>query len=187
VLSALQPGGSALDICTGTGDLAGVLAGRVGERGEVVGVDFCPAMLERARLKYPRLRFVEGDALRLPLEGGRFDAATMAFGLRNLVDTRAGFAEMKRVLRPGGRALVLELTRPSGPLRFLYYIYLHFVLPLVGGLVSGNFTAYRYLANTIQAFLSPADICAQMRDAGFTEVRAYPLCGGIATIFAGIA
>ena len=189
--SRVTTGGRAADICTGTGELARLLADCVGTEGEVAGVDFCDEMLERARLKFgaqrfPQLRFVQGDALQLPLPDAHFDGVTMAFGLRNLVDPAQGFREMARILRPGGRALVLELTRPAGPLKALYFPYLFGWLPLVGGLLSGNRQAYRYLARSIAEFLSVEQVCRTMGESGFEQVQAHALCGGVATMFVGV-
>lgn len=189
-LSRVGEGQHALDVCAGTGDLSAMLAGRVGQGGEAVGVDFCEDMLGVARRKYarpryPHLRFLQGDAHDLPFDADRFDTATMAFGLRNLSNPRKGFEEMRRVVRPGGTVLVLELTRPSGWLQLLYYPYLFVVLPLLGGLISGSFVAYRYLAKSIAEFLPPQRVLDQMREAGLRDTRAIPLCGGIATIFFG--
>ena len=187
-LSGVQAGGRALDLCAGTGDLAVMLAARVGTDGEAVGLDFCEDMLVHARRKYPvstwpQLRFTCGDAIELPFEGDIFDTVTMAFGLRNLADPSRGFREMRRVVRPGGTVVVLELTRPGGLLRLLYYPYLFIVLPLLGGLVSGRFNAYRYLARSIAEFLPPERVLEQMREAGLVQGRAIRLLGGIATIF----
>lgn len=189
-MSAVESGGRALDLCAGTGDLAAMLAARVGPEGEAVGLDFCDDMLTHARRKYPasswpQLRFVCGDALDLPFEAAAYDTVTMAFGLRNLADPSRGFREMRRVVRPGGTVVVLELTRPNGLLRLLYYPYLFVVLPLIGGLISGRFNAYRYLARSIAEFLPPERVLSQMRDAGLVNERAVRLMGGIATIFIG--
>jgi len=186
-LSGLRPSGDAVDLCTGTGELARLLAERAGARGTVTGLDFCEDMLARARQKYPQIRFVQGDALEVPLPDACSDATTMACGLRNLESTRRGFQEMKRITRAGGRVLVLELTRPDGLLRIPYYLYLFGVLPLVGGLVSGDFRAYRYLAKSIAEFLPVPDLLDQMREVGFKQVEAEPLCGGIATILKGVS
>lgn len=187
-LARLQKTGRALDICAGTGDLAVMLADAVGPQGEAVGLDFCEDMLGVARRKYPRvrwpqLRFVPGDALDLPFDAESFDAATMAFGLRNLADPLEGFRQMRRVVRPGGSIVVLELTRPKGWLQLFYYPYLFIVLPLLGGLVSGRFSAYRYLAKSIAEFLPPQRVVAQMGEAGLRNAQAVPVLGGIATIF----
>ena len=191
-MAGLGPGDKAADVCTGTGDLALLLADAVGRKGEVVGVDFCQDMLARAAVKgpsarWPQLRFEVGDALRLPLEDQRYDVATMACGLRNLEDTEQGFRELKRILVPGGRVLVLELTRPAGWLKWLYYPYLFVLLPMVGGIVSRDFKAYRYLARSIAQFLPVPGLLAQMESVGFREVHAIPLLGGIATILYGVA
>lgn len=188
--TGLSAGGQALDLCAGTGDLTVLLAARVGAEGEAIGLDFCDEMLGHARRKYPhdgwpQMRFTTGDALDLPFDDARFDAVTMAFGLRNLADPARGYREMVRVVRPRGRVVVLELTRPDGWLRLLYYPYLFVVLPLIGGLLSGRFSAYRYLARSIAEFLPPQRVLAQMREAGLEKVRAAPLLGGIATIFEG--
>jgi len=189
-LTGASEGRSALDLCTGTGDLAVMLASRVGPTGSAVGLDFCAEMLDIARTKYPpsrwpRLDFVRGDAHALPFEDDAFDTATMAFGLRNLSSPSRGFEEMARVVRAGGTVLVLELTRPKGLLRLLYYPYLFVVLPLLGGLLSGRFSAYRYLARSIAEFLPPQRVLDEMRGAGLVDVCALPLLGGIATIFFG--
>lgn len=189
-LSGLREGGAAVDVCCGTGDLSGLLAIASGSRGRVCGVDFCDRMLECARRKFadrgrPQLEFVQGDALRLPFANETFDAATMAFGLRNLADSQRGFEELRRVVCGGGTVVVLELTRPHGWLRAFYYPYLFVLLPLIGGLVSWHFGAYRYLAHSIAEFLPPQQVLRQMTAAGLRDVRAIPLCGGIATIFYG--
>lgn len=189
-MSGVTAGSQALDVCTGTGDLAGLLARVAGPTGYVAAVDFCETMLARARAKhpapgFPQLEFLMGDALHLPFPDCRFDAATMAFGLRNLADPLRGFQELCRVIRPGGTVLVLELTRPRGFLRLIYQPYLFFFLPLVGRLISGDRGAYRYLARSIAAFLSPSQVIQQMTDAGLKDCRAISLCGGIATIFHG--
>lgn len=189
-MSAVEAGDRALDLCAGTGDLAVMLAARVGPEGEAVGLDFCDDMLAHARRKYPvsswpQLRFVCGDALELPFEACAYDTVTMAFGLRNLADPSRAFREMRRVVRPGGTVVVLELTRPNGLLRLLYYPYLFLVLPLIGGLISGRFNAYRYLARSIAEFLPPERVLSQMRGAGLVNERAVTLMGGIATIFFG--
>jgi demethylmenaquinone methyltransferase/2-methoxy-6-polyprenyl-1,4-benzoquinol methylase len=184
-MSRVGPGGAALDLCAGTGDLSVMLAGQVGPEGRAIGLDFCEDMLAVARRKYarPQLSFVAGDAHALPFDDDSFDTATMAFGLRNLARPLRAFEEMRRVVRPGGTVVVLELTRPRGWLQLLYYPYLFVVLPLVGGLISGDFNAYRYLARSIAEFLPPERVVAQMGEAGLGHARAMPVFGGIATIF----
>lgn len=189
--SRLLPGDQALDVCAGTGQLAALLAARVGQGGKVTALDFCAPMLEEARrhfgpLKFPQLDFVEGDAHQLPFPDGTWKAVTMAFGLRNLDDPARALTEVHRVLRPGGRALILELTRPSLPVfKQLYTPYLKYVVPLVGGLLSGNWEAYRYLSRSIAAFMGVPAVEQTMREAGFARVEAFPLSGGICTLLVG--
>lgn len=180
----LPPGGSAVDLCCGTGDVTETLARQVG-RPQVVGVDFVPAMLEKARVKYPGIRFVEGDALAVPLPDAQFDGATVAFGLRNVDDVEALFREMRRLVRPGGRVVSLELTRPPGLLGVLHGLFLRYVVPFVGGVISGDPEAYRYLARSIAAFLPVQEVADRMRAAGLVDVRIVPLHGGIATLHVG--
>lgn len=180
----LPPGGTAVDLCCGTGDVTETLARQVG-RPQVVGVDFVPAMLEKARAKYPGIRFVEGDALAVPLPDAQFDGATVAFGLRNVDDVEALFREMRRLVRPGGRVVSLELTRPPGLLGVLHGLFLRYVVPFVGGVISGDPEAYRYLARSIAAFLPVQEVADRMRAAGLVEVRIVPLHGGIATLHVG--
>lgn len=173
----LLPGEPAVDLCCGTGDLSADL-----RPARVTGVDFSEAMLERARQKFPDLTFVHGDALNVPLPGGSFQGATVAFGLRNVECLEDLWREMMRLVRPGGRVVSLELTRPPGLLGLLHSLYLQLVVPLVGGLVSGDFAAYRYLGSTIAKFIPPEQIAASMRSCGLENVRILPLAGGIATL-----
>ncbi|MEW6281744.1 MAG: ubiquinone/menaquinone biosynthesis methyltransferase [Candidatus Eremiobacterota bacterium] len=182
---ALSPGDPVVDLCCGTGDLTHALW--LGVRpARVVGVDFAEPMLERARGKFPGLEFVHGDALAAPLDPGSFAAATVAFGLRNVEDLGALWREMMRLVRPGGRILSLELTRPPGFLGVLHGFYLRVVVPLVGGLLSGDPAAYGYLARTVSRFASVEEVCRSMQAAGLLEVRAIPLSGGIATLHVGV-
>jgi demethylmenaquinone methyltransferase/2-methoxy-6-polyprenyl-1,4-benzoquinol methylase len=185
--SGLGPGGRVLDVCTGTGDLLFEFGRRVpGCQGE--GLDFSEGMLEVARQKDASrgFRFIQGDALKMPFAPQRFDAVCMAFGLRNVVDLVKAFREMARVTRPGGKVLALELTRPQGLLlKALYLPYLHFYLPLVGRLVSGDAQAYRYLRDSIQGFFEPAQVLGFMAKGGLPKSRAIPLSGGLATLYVG--
>jgi len=187
--SGLKPGGRVLDLCTGTGDVLLDLHRRIpGVTG--VGLDFSAGMLALAGPKLKGLPFelVQGDALATKLRPASFDACSMAFGLRNLVDVPRGIAEMRRVLKPGGRMLVLELTRPrSLPVKLLYWPYLHLWLPLVGRMISPDGSAYRYLRDTIEVFYEPAQIVEMMARAGFANAHALPLFGGLATLFIGDA
>lgn len=169
-----------VDSCCGTGDLSVVLE----ERGaRVVGVDFTPAMLAHAREKRPGSLFVAGDALRLPVADGVADAASIAFGLRNVADRRAGLVELARVVRPGGQVLVLEFSLPSGrALGALYRFYFTRVLPRIGGLVSRDPGAYRYLPDTVLAWPTPDELRAEMEAVGLSSCGYRLLTGGIACL-----
>ena len=172
-----------LDACTGTGDLAVAL--REAGAGDVVGVDFAPEMIRLAEAKAgEHVHFRVGDVLDLPFEDGTFDAATVAFGVRNFEDLPAGLAELGRVLKPGGRLLVLEFSRPPSRLvRGVYETYAMVVLPMIGNLVSGGAdNAYAYLPRSVQAFPAPERLAEMLRSAGFAAVAVHPLTLGIATI-----
>jgi demethylmenaquinone methyltransferase/2-methoxy-6-polyprenyl-1,4-benzoquinol methylase len=185
---SLVEGARVLDVACGTGDLALALAS-AGE-GVVVGLDFCRPMLEIARRKAavesrPPL-FVEGDALRLPFADESFDVVTIAFGLRNLAGVEEGLRELLRVLRPGGRAAVLEFSSPAVPgLRALFRFYFVRVLPRVGGLVSGSRGAYEYLPDSVSRFPDQERLAELMREAGFEGVEYRNLTGGIAALHTG--
>jgi demethylmenaquinone methyltransferase/2-methoxy-6-polyprenyl-1,4-benzoquinol methylase len=175
-------GERALDVCSGTGDLSRRLARRFRR---VVGVDFSRPMLEVARRR-GGADLVEGDALALPFANDAFDCAITGFSLRNLADLERLFAEMARVVRPGGRVVSLELTRPPGRvLRRLHDLYLRWVVPGAGSMVDG--AAYRHLAQTIRGFPEPEAVAGIMAHAGLREVRIQRLSGGIATIHAARA
>jgi len=176
-----RPGTLILDVGSGTGELTAALA-----RGGAiaVGVDASAAMVSAAGAKaLPRTRFVRGSAFRLPFASGTFDAATSAFVLRNLLDLPGAFAELARVLRPGGRLALVDITEPpSAALRRLFDAYFGVAAPALGSLV-GHRDAYRYLARSV-AHLPPAtDLCAGLRRAGFAQARARPLTGGMVTLF----
>ena len=189
--SGLPRGGRVLDACAGTGDVAFAFA-RYADPSEVVGVDLSRAMLEIGKQKALRkkldglVRFVEGDVLALPFEDGRFDAVSIAFGLRNLPDYAAGIAEMTRVLVPRGRLLVLEFAPPSRDLyRWGYAFYLGRVIPLVGGAVSGSSEAYGYLASSVGEFLARERVLDLMEAAGLKNVSAKRMTGGIVYLYSG--
>lgn len=167
------PGDRVLDACCGTGDLA-VAAERRG--GRVVGLDFSERMLQRARRKSGTIEWVRGDALALPFEEAEFDAATVGFGVRNLDDLEAGLRELGRVLRPGGRLAVLEITRPSGILRPFFRVWFDVLVPLAGKVLPGG-KAYTYLPASVRRFPGADDLSALMGSAGFGDVR-YRLLGG---------
>jgi len=179
-----RPGARVLDLCCGTGDLLAALQGNC--RRPVLGCDFSPAMLTEARRKNPGCALVEADALRLPLADGSLDLVTIAFGFRNLADYRAGLAEIRRVLRPGGALAILEFSQPPHPLwAALYDFYSRCLLPLIGGLISGDASAYRYLPASVRRFPSPAGLAEEMRAAGFAEVTCELLSGGIVAVHLG--
>ncbi|MEO7664628.1 MAG: ubiquinone/menaquinone biosynthesis methyltransferase [Candidatus Limnocylindrales bacterium] len=185
--SGLGPGMAALDVATGTGRLAGGLADRVGPFGRVVGLDVSPGMIERARAgatDAPWLSFVVGDALELPFEGGTFDAATIAFGMRNLPDYERGFAEMARVVRPGGRVVCLEIARPRSLVGSVGRLWFERVVPVLGRL-AGQGDAYRYLVSSVRAYPPPEVIAETMGAAGLVDVSWLPLTAGMVTLHVG--
>ncbi len=185
--TAIPAGGRALDVACGSGKLTAALAGRAGPAGQVIGLDFSPAMLEIASKAFRRLHFVRGDALALPFVDAYFDAATIAFGLRNLSDPARGLAEMLRVVKPGGRAVVLEFVRPPrGPVGAAYRLYLRRVLPAVGGRISGDRTAYRYLSQTVDSYRTPGQLREMAAAAGWAEVAVETLAMGTVGLMAGV-
>ena len=189
--AALGPGDTALDVCCGTGDLALELAKLVTPDGRVVGCDFSEPMLDLAREKAAErgaegVRFEWADALELPYDGERFDAVTVGFGVRNLADLDRGLREMARVLKPGGRAVILEITQPTRPpLSLFYSLWFDRIVPLLGAL-SSNPEAYSYLPESVRSFPSPRGLAEKMDDAGFKAVRYTVLAGGIIAIHSGV-
>jgi len=185
--SGIGPGGRALDVATGTGKVAADLHRRAGPGGQVLGVDLSPGMIEVARRRFadrPGLTFVVGDALALPTGDGAFDAATIAFGMRNLPDYRLGFAEMARSVRPGGRVLCLEIARPRSRLARVLRWWFDRIVPVIGRL-AGQGSAYGYLVRSVQAYPPPERIAAIMGEAGLVDVRWENLSGGIVTLHVG--
>jgi len=195
-LARVGPGSRVLDVATGTGDLALELARRVGPGGEVVGSDFSEAMLARARAKAPPPardggeavvipRFEWGDALELPFADGAFDAATVGFGARNFADLSRGLGEMTRVVRPGGRVVVLEFTTPTRPpLSLFFRLWFDRLVPLLGRLV-GDSDAYTYLPNSVKRFPAPPALARELERAGLREIRYLLTAGGIVAIHLG--
>jgi demethylmenaquinone methyltransferase/2-methoxy-6-polyprenyl-1,4-benzoquinol methylase len=186
--TGLKLGGTALDVACGSGKLTAELARIAGDRGRVVGLDFSPEMLEVARRDHPGLEFVEGDALNLPFNGASFDAATIAFGLRNLADPVKGLREMARVVKPGGRAVVLEFVRPPQNLvGGAYRLYLRALLPSIGGALSGQPKAYRYLSDTVDSYRTPDELRAMAAAAGWSAVSFKGLAMGTVGVVSGAA
>jgi demethylmenaquinone methyltransferase / 2-methoxy-6-polyprenyl-1,4-benzoquinol methylase len=181
--AVVRPGDRVLDVCCGTGDLA-LAAAEVG--GTVTGLDFSEPMLDRARGKEPALEWVSGDALALPFAGGSFDAVTIGFGLRNLVSAERGLAEMRRVLGPGGRVAILEITRPRGVLAPFYRFWFDGVIPLAGKVLPGG-SAYSYLPASVRRFPDPQALAKLMDAAGFDEIRWRLFAGGIVALHTGVA
>lgn len=185
--TGVGPGMVAIDVATGTGKVAFDLWRRTRPGGEVLGVDLAPRMIRRAEHAYRDrlgLTFVVGDALALPAEAGSFDAATIAFGMRNLPDYRAGFAEMRRVVRPGGRVVCLEISRPRSRLARLLAGWFDHAVPLLGR-TAGQGEAYSYLVRSVQDYPSPERIAAIMAEAGLVGVRWVGMSGGIVTLHVG--
>jgi demethylmenaquinone methyltransferase / 2-methoxy-6-polyprenyl-1,4-benzoquinol methylase len=181
--AVVGPGGRVLDACCGTGDLARACA-RVG--GRVTGLDFSERMLERARRKAPEIEWVHGDLLALPFAEAAFDAATVGFGVRNVADLEAGFRELRRVLRPGGRLACLEITRPQGVLSPFFRVWFDGVVPVLGKVLPGG-EAYTYLPASVRRFPGPRELAALLDRAGFTEIRWIMLGGGIVALHTAVA
>jgi demethylmenaquinone methyltransferase/2-methoxy-6-polyprenyl-1,4-benzoquinol methylase len=181
-LAQVGPGKRALDVATGTGDLAIALARR---GADVVGSDFSEGMLERARAKNGAVRWERANALALPYPDDGFDAATVGFGARNFSDLRQGLSEMTRVVRPGGRVVVLEITTPTKPpLSTFFSLWFDRVVPLLGR-VTGEDQAYSYLPNSVKRFPGPRELGAVMAGVGLTDVRWILTAGGIIALHSG--
>lgn len=188
-LAALVPGDRALDVATGTGDLAFELARRAGPEGEVIGSDFSEEMLERARAKATpadgAVRFESANALELPYQDDSFAAATVGFGARNFSDLPRGLAEMARVVRPGGRVVVLEITTPQRPpLSWFFAAWFDRIVPSLGRL-AGDPEAYSYLPNSVKRFPEPRALAGVMAEAGLVRVRWILTAGGIIALHVG--
>ena len=190
-LSQAAEGQSVLDCATGTGDLALEFKRKVSAAGEVIGTDFCAEMLEAAPGKAARaglsIEFAVADVLSLPYADARFDVASIAFGIRNVDDPLQCLRELGRVVKPGGRVVVLEFGQPRGAFGALFRIYSKGVMPLLGGLVTGNRAAYQYLPRTAAQFPAGDKFLALMREANcFTACSAHPLTFGTAYVYVGV-
>ena len=181
--AAVSPGDRVLDTCCGTGDLA---IACLAEGGEVTGLDFSERMLERARAKSDQVEWMQGDALELPFEDGSFDAATVGFGVRNLEDLDRGLAELRRVVRPGGRLAILEITQPRGLLRPFYKLWFDGLVPLAGKLLPGG-SAYTYLPASVRRFPAAKEFAQMIEASGFEQVRYRLFAGGIVALHTGVA
>lgn len=184
VRETVRPGDRVLDGCCGTGDLA--IAARAAEAGSVVGLDFSERMLERARRKAPELEFVQGDVLSLPFEDGSFDAAVVGFGVRNVENLEGALRELRRVLRPGGRLGILEITTPRGVLAPFYQVWFDRVVPLLGRVLPGG-DAYTYLPASVRRFPPPERLAGLLRECGYGHVGFRLFAGGIVALHVGEA
>jgi demethylmenaquinone methyltransferase/2-methoxy-6-polyprenyl-1,4-benzoquinol methylase len=182
VKAVVRQGDRVLDACCGTGDLA-VAALKAGAS-DVVGIDFSPRMLERARAKQQRVTWMEGDLLALPFAESDFDAATVGFGVRNVADLSAALRELARVVRPGGRLGILEITTPTGVLAPFYRLWFDRIVPLLGKLLKGG-SAYTYLPASVRRFPGPDELAELMREAGFEAVAYRTFAGGIVALHTG--
>jgi demethylmenaquinone methyltransferase / 2-methoxy-6-polyprenyl-1,4-benzoquinol methylase len=183
VRAVVRPGDRVLDLCCGTGDLA--LAAREAG-GDVTAVDFSAPMLERARPKSSEITWLEADALHLPFADDSFDVVTIGFGLRNLAGAERGLREMRRMLTPGGRLAVLEVTRPRGLLAPFYKVWFDAMIPAVGRLLPGG-AAFTYLPASVRRFPEPRELARLMEEAGFEQIRWKLFAGGIVALHTGVA
>jgi len=184
---ALQGHEVVLDIATGTGKLARTIARNLSKGGRVVGIDFCQDMLLRARETDRSTRLLMATAEEIPFRDNAFDCVTMAFALRNMADMEAALHEAVRVVKPGGKIVCLEFSRPRHPaVRLVHRLYLATLLPLVGFLVSGNKEAYLYLGRSIMGFCNPGQLKRAMELVGLTAVEFYPLTWGVVTVHVGV-
>ncbi len=182
--AVVRPGDEVLDACCGTGDLA--LAALRRGAGRVVGLDFSEPMLERARRKSGAVQWVRGDVLALPFADTSFDAATVGFGVRNVTDLERALRELRRVLRPGGRLGILEITRPRGLLRPFFSVWFDRVVPLLGKALPGG-QAYAYLPASVRRFPTADELAVLLEEAGFADVRVRLLGGTIVALHTGTA
>jgi demethylmenaquinone methyltransferase/2-methoxy-6-polyprenyl-1,4-benzoquinol methylase len=190
---SVKPGDRVVDVCGGTADLTIRIAGKIGPSGCAYLYDINRAMMEVGRMKIPKaspagkIRLIQGDAEQMACRTGQFDGAIVGFGIRNLTHMEKGLREMHRVLKPGGRMICLEFSRPTAPwFRWLYDIYSFYIMPWVGKLFTGHREAYTYLPESIRKFPLQEDLAAILRSIGFVEVTYRNLTNGIAVIHQGI-
>jgi demethylmenaquinone methyltransferase/2-methoxy-6-polyprenyl-1,4-benzoquinol methylase len=183
VEAVVGPGDRVLDACCGTGDLA--IAGER-EGGIVTGLDFSPRMLERARRKSSTIAWVRGDLLELPFADTSFDAATVGFGVRNVTDLELALRQLRRVLRPGGRLAILEITQPRGLLRPFFRLWFDVLVPLAGRVLPGG-SAYTYLPASVRRFPAAEELARLIEQAGFEQVRVRSLGGSIVALHTAVA
>jgi demethylmenaquinone methyltransferase/2-methoxy-6-polyprenyl-1,4-benzoquinol methylase len=192
----VKKGGTYLDLCCGTGDLAFKLAKAVGSAGKVVGLDFSPNMLETARTRSAdgvdgndsaTIEWLEGDAQNLPFDDGTFDGAIISFGLRNLTDLQKGLSEMARVVKPQGRVVNLDLGHPTAPIFTpLYFTFFRHVVPMIGQIIQNDKTAYTYLPTSLQTYPKPDGITAMFKAANLIDVVHEPLALGSVALHHGM-
>ena len=186
-LAAVNPADRLLDVCCGPGEFSDAFAAADPAPATITACDFSTEMLAAAQRRQSRrrrpLELLLADALHLPFADASFDLVSCAFGVRNLADPAAGLAEFARVLAPGGRVVILEFSLPRNRLmRAGYRFYFHNVLPIIGGLVSGDFGAYRYLPRSVESFFSPRQLADMVEASGMHDVRQQPLTGGVAVV-----
>jgi demethylmenaquinone methyltransferase/2-methoxy-6-polyprenyl-1,4-benzoquinol methylase len=182
--SAVRNGDRVLDAACGTGDLA--IADLKAGAGKVTGLDFSEKMLERARAKNTAIEWLRGDMLALPFADETFDAATVGFGVRNVADLALGLRELRRVLRPGGRLAILEITQPRGAMRPFYSLWFDRVVPVLGRVLPGG-DAYTYLPASVKRFPTAERLADMLREAGFGDVRFKLMGGSIVALHTGHA
>ncbi|WP_138492963.1 demethylmenaquinone methyltransferase [Paenibacillus pinistramenti] len=187
----MKPGDSAIDLCCGTCDWTISMAEQSG--GSITGLDFSPNMLAVGSHKVKeknldrQINLIQGNAMELPFEDNRFDYATIGFGLRNVPDLRRVLSEMKRVVKPGGMVVCLELSKPTWqPFKGIYYLYFKQILPFLGKLVAKRYEQYKWLPDSLVQFPGRHELAEIFRETGLKEVQAYPLTGGIAALHIGV-